>query len=64
MAYFDKLVNNILNAWSDSDVNIVYEYTPSYDTCGNGIQTCRWADVGQNCNITMLCIVHRNSIKK
>tara|TARA_R110002020_G_scaffold359560_1_gene572300 strand:- start:141 stop:473 length:333 start_codon:yes stop_codon:yes gene_type:complete len=54
MAYFNKLVKNIFNAWSDSNLNIVYEYTPSYDTCGSGVPTCMWADVGQNCNITII----------
>ena len=54
MAYFNKLVKNIFNAWSDSNAHIVYEYTPSYDTCGSGVPTCMWADVGQNCNITII----------
>ena len=54
MAYFSKLVNNIFNAWSDSDVPIVYEYTPSYDKCGSGIPTCMWADVADGCLVTIL----------
>ena len=39
MAYFNKLVKNIFNAWSDSNAHIVYEYTPSYDTCGSVVPT-------------------------
>tara|TARA_R110001583_G_scaffold51138_2_gene159597 strand:+ start:3830 stop:4159 length:330 start_codon:yes stop_codon:yes gene_type:complete len=53
MAYFDKLVNIILNAWSDGNV-VSYEYTPSYDKCGSGIPTCMWADVADGCLVTIL----------
>lgn len=53
MAYFDKLVNIILNAWSDGNV-VSYEYTPSYETCGSGIPTCMWADVADSCLVNII----------